>query len=183
MKKIFKSSLLISLALIMCLCLFSSCCGMGMVGDNQPEETVVELDSTNYMDYFDISVEYYNYTDNSTDGGYVLGVYLLPTYKANVSQRVKITPKSNVISVENVTFKHFANWSTTWTYDPENNGDLSKNQETNNWIISLSSNGMFDGSKTMYYCSLLDEPECPVPQSKLNILYNSDVTGTVTVRN
>ena len=172
----------VCLTLLACALMFTACDNSNSGKTQESEKPVViELDGNNYKNYFDISVEYYNYTDNSTRATSIAGVYIPPTYKATVTQRVKITPKSNVVSWENVSFNHYANSSISWTYDSSNHGDYKENQDKNDWVISLSSNGTYDSSQTMYYYSLTNEPSCPIPSSSLNIGLIDDVTGTITI--
>ena len=185
MKKI-KLTLSVCLALLTCALMFTACDNSNepqIPGKTTESEklVVIELDGNNYTNYFDISVEYYNYTDKSTSQSVILGVYIPPIYKATVTQRVKITPKDNVVSLENVSFNHYANISLDWTYDSSNKGDYKENRDKNDWVIRLSSNMTYDSSETMYYYSLTEEPSCPIPKSSLNIGLIDDVTGTVTI--
>lgn len=185
MKKTTKLTMIVCLALLSCVLMFTACSSKSASDTTELNESrklvTIELDGNNYIDYFDISVEYYNYTSEKTGGTVVLGAYIPPTYKATVSQRIKITPKSNVVSLENVSFNHYANGSTSWSYDSSNKGDYNENAKKNDWLIILSSNGTYDNSKTMYYYSILSEASCPIPESSLNISLIDDVTGTVTI--
>ncbi len=166
---------------------FASCDGQNQYVSPKPIETLppvpteetVSLTYRNFYDYFDVSIEYYNYADTSADSTVILGVYIPPKYKANVVQRIKITPKSNVISCDDVVLVHYANVRTTWSYSASNKGDYYENMDNNKWRIYLLSNGRYDDSKTMYYYDLIENPSCPVPSSKLNL---NDISGTVTIK-
>ncbi len=164
-------------------CILTSLLLVSFVGclPSNSEETI-SLNSDNFYDYFDVSVEYYNYTDTSTEDTVIAGAFVPGMYKANVSQRVKIIPKENVVSCENVIVLHSASNSTLWSYSSSNKGNTSENSKNNSWTIYLSENGEFDGSKTMYYCNMLDPASCPTPSSKLIIVYKTDVSGTVTIK-
>lgn len=150
--------------------------------DTVEVKKTIQLDANNFYDYFDVSVEYYNYVNEDVDGKYILGVYLSGYYKATVSQRIKITPKSNVISCNDVKINHYANISTAWSYNSSNSGDDSENRNNNDWLITLPSSGNYDNSKSMYYYSTLSEGKCPVPSSSLNVHLIADISGTVTIK-
>ena len=141
----------------------------------EPVEETVELTTENFYDYFDVSVEYYNYSPKSYSGGYILGVYTSPYYSATVSQRVIITPKSNVISCNNVKFK-FCGCSIDWSYSNDNSA-----WDDWYWEASLPTNGRYDTYKTLYYYDLYTPATCPVPKSTLTFNLQSYVQGTVTI--
>ena len=123
----------------------------------QQTETI-SLTVDNFHDYFDVSVEYYNFSSEKLGGSSVLGVYIPTYYEASVSQRVKITPKSNVVSCDNVKLK-FCGCAIIWSYS----------ESTENWYreINLPSNGIYDSSANLYLYNQSSEPTCPVPKSTL----------------
>ncbi len=180
MKKILYTIVLFIIAISVTITSFTSCGNLS--SSETKSETKIEtikLSSENFYQYFDVSVEYYNYKDTSSGDTVVVGVYLPPLYTANALQRVKITPKSNVASCENVVITHSPSWKTCWTYDASNKGDGKENQNKNDWEIYLHTDGIYDDSKAVYYYDLLDPPSCPVPSSKLISLR---VSETVTLK-
>ena len=79
----------------------------------EPQTETIALTVDNFHDYFDVSIEYYNFSSEELGGTTILGVYIPKYYEATVSQRVKITPKSNVVSCENVKLK-FCGCAIVW---------------------------------------------------------------------
>lgn len=174
-------SILLLLSLIASMVLLSSCADEI---DNSTESQVIEsqfiepqtetitLTVDNFHDYFDVSIEYYNFVLEELGGTTVLGVYVPEYYEATVSQRVKITPKSNVVSCDNVKLK-FCGCAIIWSYS----------ESTENWYreINLSSNGRYDSSVNLYLYNKLNPATCPVPKSMLTFNLQSYVNGTITI--
>ena len=168
MKRIFSLLLLVS---IMAMTISLMSCNNQ--SNNSTEEQTTEqqtetiaLTVDNFHDYFDVSVEYYNFRSEKLGGSYILGVYVPTYYKASVSQRVKITPKSNVVSCDNVKLK-FCGCAIIWSYS----------ESTANWYreISLPSNGRYDSSATLYLYNQSSEATCPVPESILTFNLQSSI--------
>ena len=179
MKKIVSLLLLISI-MVMTLSLIS--CGNQSNNSTEPQATepqtakaqteTIQLTVDNFHDYFDVSIQYYNFNSEKLGGSYVLGVYIPTYYKASVSQRVLITPKTNVISCDNVELK-FCGCAIIWSYS----------ESTENWYreINLPSNGIYDSSANLYLYNQSSEPTCPVPESTLTFNLQSYVNGTITI--
>ena len=174
MKRIVLSILLISV--IMTMVLLTSCDNKGNDSTEpqptEPQTETISLNANNFHDYFDVSIEYYNFTSKESGGTYILGVYIPKYYEASVSQRVKITPKSNVVSCDNVKLK-FCGCTIAWSYS----------ESAANWYreINLSSNGRYDSSVTLYLHNQSERATCPVPESMLYFNAQSYVTGTITI--
>ena len=174
MKKIISLLLLVS---IMAMTISLVSCNNQSNDSTEPQTAekqteTIALTADNFHDYFDVSVEYYNFSSEKLGGSSILGVYIPTYYEASVSQRVKITPKSNVISCDNVNLK-FCGCAIIWSYS----------ESTENWYreISLPSSGRYDGSATLYLYNQSSEAKCPVPDSMLNFNLQSYANGTITI--
>ena len=146
----------------------------------EPKEETVTLTSDNFYDYFNVSVEYYNFEKEDHDGQTILGVYVSGYYEATVSERIKISPKDNVISCNNVEIKQRHIYP--WSYTASNSSHEFENSDNNYWSFTLPSNGIFDSSKTVYYFSNNRSATCPVPSSRLDFKYVYDVSGDITIK-
>ena len=168
-------SLLLFVSVITTTIIFTSCNNESQDNSTAPQVTepqkeTIALTTDNFHDYFDVSIEYYNFTSEELGGKSILGVYVPKYYEATVSQRVKITPKSNVVSCDNVKLK-FCGCTVVWSYS----------ESTENWYreINLSSDGKYDSSVNLYLYNKSNPATCPVPKSMLNFNLQSDVTGTI----
>ena len=174
MKKIISLLLLISI-MAMTISLMSCSNQSNNSTESQTTEQQTEaiaLTVDNFHDYFDVSIEYYNFSSEELGGKTVLGVYVPKYYESTVSQRVKITPKSNVVSCDNVKLK-FCGCAIVWSYS----------ESTENWYreINLSSDGKYDSSVNLYLYNKSNPATCPVPKSMLNFNAQSYVNGTITI--
>ena len=174
MKRIISLLLFVSI-MVMTVSLMS--CNNQLNDSTEPQITeaqteTIALTVDNFHDYFDVSIEYYNFSSEKCGGSSILGVYIPMYYEASVSQRVKITPKSNVVSCDNVKLK-FCGCAIIWSYS----------ESIQNWYreISLPSNGRYDSSVDLYLYNKANEATCPVPKSMLNFNLQSYVNGTITV--
>lgn len=174
---------IIAIFLVCCLCIgLYGCSSAEEIATTAEQIVEIELNANNFRQYFDVSVEYYNYHEEYTKPSTILGVNLPGVYTASVTQKIKITPKSHVLSCKSVSIDHYANISVKWTYDEKNHGDTEENREKNDWLITLASDGTFEGSKTMYYFDISDAPTCPAAASSLNVSFVDGISGTVTIK-
>ena len=135
-------------------------------------KTTITLTEDNFHDYFDVSIEYYNFAPKELGGVDLGGINTNKSYEATVSQRIKITPKSNVVSCENVKLK-FNTRNYYWSYK----------ESTQIWDLELklSSTKGYDESFTLYYRSSTSPATCPVPSSILHFDSECYVNGTITI--
>lgn len=184
MKKIIASLLfvlIVATTILLASCNNSTRSQTGLQAGTQTgsQTETIALNKDNFDTYFDVSIEYYNFDPKAYSGGKIMGYYVPGYYEATASQRIKITPKSNVISCDGVRLKFMTDGvKGDWAYS---NKEITYAEDTY-LDIKLSSNGKYDNSSNVYYHSKSTAATCPVPSSRLILgAPDSFVSGTITV--